>query len=54
MMRSEGCMATGTRRRYPCDFAQEAVRLAQNFTRPVDQVARDVGISEHVWIDDSG
>jgi hypothetical protein len=33
-MKSEGRMATGTRRRYTEDFKQEAVRLVRDLTLP--------------------
>lgn len=47
-MKSEGRMATDTRRRYTDDFKQEAVRLVRDSARPVAQVARDLGIPENV------
>ena len=39
-------MAGVTRRQYPEEFKQEAVRLVRDSARPVAQVARDLGISE--------
>lgn len=45
-MKSEGSMAALTRRQYPEEFKQEAVRLVRDSPRPVAQVARDLGISE--------
>lgn len=45
-MKSEGSMAALTRRQYPEEFKQEAVRLVRDSARPVAQVARDLGISE--------
>ena len=39
-------MAALTRRQYPEEFKQEAVRLVRDSARPVAQVARDLGISE--------
>ncbi len=47
-MKSEGMMAAVTRRRYPEDFKQEAVRLVRESARPVAQVARDLGIPENL------
>ena len=37
-MKSEGSMAALTRRQYPEEFKQEAVRLVRDSARPVAQV----------------
>jgi transposase len=37
------------RRRYTEAFKTEAVRLVRESTRPVAQVARDLGIPDNVW-----
>ena len=42
-MKSEGSMAALTRRQYPEEFKQEAVRLVHDSARPAAQVARDLG-----------
>ena len=44
-MKSEGSMAALTRRQYPEEFKQEAVRLVRDSARPVAQVARRLGTS---------
>lgn len=47
-MKSEEDMATRTRRRYTDEFKAEAVRLVRDSARPVAQVARDLGIADHL------
>lgn len=47
-MQSEDRMTTKTRRQYTEDFKAEAVRLVRETTRPVAQVARDLGIADHL------
>jgi len=48
-MKSEGSMTIHkTRRRYTEDFKAEAVRLVRDSARPVAQVARDLGIADHL------
>lgn len=49
MDKSEGIMAAVTRRRYTEEFKREAVQLVRESAHPVAQVARDLGIPEHVW-----
>ena len=49
MEKLEGIMAEVTRRRYAEEFTREAVQLVRESAHPVDQVARDLGIPEHVW-----
>ena len=49
MVKWEVIMSTGTRRRYTEEFKKEAVRLVCESAHPVAQVARDLGIREHVW-----
>ena len=41
-------MATPTRRQFTDAFKSEAVRLTRESGRPVAQVARELGISDHV------
>ena len=41
-------MSTKTRRQYTEEFKTEAVRLVQDSARPVAQVARDLGIADHL------
>lgn len=48
MVKSEEWMATKTRRRYRDECKAEAVRLVRDSARPVAQVARDVGIADHL------
>lgn len=48
-MKSEVRMTDQTRRQYTEAFKREAVRLVQESTRSVAQVARDVGIPENLW-----
>jgi transposase len=48
MMQSEDCMITKTRRRYTEEFKEEAVRLIRDSARPVAQVARDLGVADHL------
>ncbi len=47
-MQSEGSMTTKPRRQYTDEFTAEAVRLVQDSARPVAQVARDLGIADHL------
>jgi transposase len=47
-MKSEERMTTKTRRRYTDEFKAEAVRLVRDSARPVAQVARDLGITDHL------
>lgn len=47
-MKSEEQMTTKTRRRYTDEFKTEAVRLVRDSARPVAQVARDLGIADHL------
>lgn len=47
-MKSEDSMPTKTRRRYTDEFKVEAVRLVHDSARPVAQVARDLGIADHL------
>ena len=47
-MRSEEGMTTKTRRQYTDEFKAEAVRLVRDSARPVTQVARDLGIADHL------
>lgn len=47
-MKWEGSMSTKTRRQYTEEFKTEAVRLVRNSARPVAQVARDLGIADHL------
>ena len=47
-MKSEERMTTKTRRRYTDEFKAEAVRLVCDSARPVAQVARDLGIADHL------
>ena len=42
-------MPAGTRHQYTEDFKREAVRLVRESAHSVAQVARDLGILEHVW-----
>jgi transposase len=48
MMKSEDSMSTKTRRSYTETFKEEAVRLVQESGHPVTQVARDLGIADHL------
>ena len=41
-------MAEVTRRRYTEEFTREAVQLVRESAQPVAQVARDLGIPDHV------
>jgi transposase len=41
-------MTTKTRRRYTEEFKVEAVGLVRDSARPVAQVARDLGIADHL------
>jgi transposase len=48
-MKSEGSMTIHkTRRRYTEEFKAAAVRLVQDSAQPVTQVARDLGIADHL------
>jgi transposase len=47
-MKSEDRMSTKTRRQYTEEFKTEAVRLVRDSARPVAQVARDLGIADHL------
>jgi transposase len=48
MRKSEDSMSTKTRRSYTETFKEEAVRLVQESRHPVAQVARDLGIADHL------
>ncbi|MEX5215771.1 MAG: transposase [Nitrospiraceae bacterium] len=48
MVKSEEWMATKTQRRYRDECKADAVRLGRDSARPVAQVARDVGIADHL------
>jgi transposase len=48
MMKLEDGMITKTRRRYTETFKDEAVRLMRDSAQPVAQVARDLGIADHL------
>ena len=41
-------MSPKTRRQYTEEFKAEAVRLVRDSARPVAQVARDLGIADHL------
>lgn len=47
-MKSEDSMTTKTRRRYTEEFKAEAVRLVRDSAQPVAQVARNLGIADHL------
>ncbi len=47
-MKLEEGMTTKTRRRYTDEFKAEAVRLVRDAARPVAEVARDLGIADHL------
>jgi transposase len=47
-MQSEGSMTTTTRRRDTEEFKAEAVRLVRDSAQPVAQVARNLGIADHL------
>ena len=47
-MKLEVSMPDTTRRQFTDAFKSEAVRLTRESGRPVTQVARDLGISDHV------
>lgn len=47
-MKLEDCMSPKTRRQYTEEFKAEAVRLVRDSARPVAQVARDLGIADHL------
>jgi transposase len=48
MMQSEDSMNTKPRRSYTEAFKEEAVRLVRESGHPVAQVARDLGIADHL------
>ena len=48
MMKSEDSMSTKTRRSYSETFKEEAVRFVRESRHPVAQVARDLGIADHL------
>jgi transposase len=48
MRKSEDSMSTKTRRSYTAVFKEEAVRLVRESGHPVTQVARDLGIADHL------
>ncbi|HSA84666.1 MAG TPA: transposase [Nitrospira sp.] len=50
-MKLEEQMTTKTRRRYTDEFKAEAVRLVRDSARPVAQVARDLGIADHLLVE---
>ncbi len=47
-MKLEEGMTTKTRRQYTNEFKAEAVRLVRDSARPVAEVARDLGIADHL------
>ncbi|TKB89391.1 MAG: transposase [Nitrospira sp.] len=47
-MKLEDGMSTKTRRQYTEEFKTEAVRLVRDSARPVAQVARELGIADHL------
>jgi len=47
-MKSEGSMSTKTRQSYTEAFKDEAVRLVRGSGHPIAQVARDLGIADHL------
>lgn len=47
-MKAEDRMITKTRRRSTEEFKDEAVRLVRDSARPVAQVARDLGVADHL------
>ncbi len=47
-MKSEDSMTTKTRRRYTEEFKADAVRLVRDSAQPVAQVARNLGIADHL------
>jgi transposase len=48
MMKLEDRMSTKTRRSYTETFKEEAVRLVRESGQPVTQVARNLGIADHL------
>ena len=48
-MKSEGSMTSTTRRRYTDEFKAKAVRLVRDSAQPVAQVARNLGIADHLF-----
>jgi transposase len=48
MRKSEDSMSAKTRRSYTEAFKEEAVRLVRESGHPVAQVARDLGIADHL------
>jgi len=47
-MKLEDGMSTKTRRQYTEEFKAEAVRLVRDSARPIAQVARELGIADHL------
>jgi transposase len=47
-MKLEDGMSPKIRRQYTEEFKAEAVRLVRDLARPVAQVARDLGIADHL------
>ena len=47
-MKLEDGMSTKTRRQYTEEFKAEAVRLVRDSARPVAQMARELGIADHL------
>ncbi len=47
-MQLEDRMSTKTRRQYTEEFKAEAVRLIRDSAQPVAQVARDLGVADHL------
>ncbi len=47
-MKLEGNMSTRTRRQYTEEFKAEALRVVRDSVRSVAQVARDLGIADHL------
>ena len=47
-MKLEDGMSTKTRRQYTEEFKAEAVRLVRDSAKPVAQVARELGIADHL------
>ncbi len=49
MVKSKGTMPVQARRGYTEECKSEAVRVVGESAHPVAQVARDLGLPEHVW-----
>jgi len=49
MVKSKGTMPVQARREYTEECKSEAVRVVGESAHPVAQVARDLGLPEHVW-----